>query len=128
MRSEPLDRHVRTVQLTPFQTDRLTTLLDQLLQRGARRTDLESLEALREKLADARFLARWLHDSVRVDFSHEEVVDVVQMLANSSDELTEADQKIFANLLGQVGQLGAKSAPLLAPIAQVITTPLAAEC
>jgi hypothetical protein len=90
MRSEPDCHPARTARLSPPQAARLEAIVDSLSEQlGQNR---EYLEVLREKLADAVSLARWLRDYVRVDFTHEEVVDLVQALAQLHNEQLLSDE------------------------------------
>jgi len=102
MRSEPSFQTARTARLSPPQAARLEAIVESLSEQVGK--SQEHLEVLREKLTDAVTLARWLRDYVRVDFTNEEFVDLVEILAHLHDEhrLSDADHSAVCQLFEQM--------------------------
>jgi hypothetical protein len=120
---------LHTIRLTPPDTQRLLDLLDGMYARlGGPGTDADSasLQTLREKVADARALAQWLRDCVRVDLSYREAADLVQALATIHDEedIAAADQTMFSSIFEQLEDICAQP-PQLTPLVPVEGRPVA---
>jgi hypothetical protein len=102
MRTEPYELPARTTRLSPLQAARLEAAVDSLREQVG--TSRDFLELLCEKLADAAYLASWLRDYVCIEFTREEVVDLLQALANlhNGQLLSDESHSALCELCGQL--------------------------